>query len=219
MKETFIIIGLWALFGASHMVLSSRGLRPQLVARLGAGPFMGIYSLVALAVFIPLVSYYLEHRHVGALLWWNTPQGAAMVVFSIAMTIAFILMAAGLITPSPASIGAKVGEPRGAHHLTRHSLFMGTAVWAALHAGLMGYTSDLAFFGGFVVFAVVGCSHQDRRRIADGDEAYAEFVAKTPFLPFTGRNTLRGLREISPIAVVAGVGLSGGARYLHSVLG
>ena len=219
MEQTFTIVGLWALFGASHMVLSSRGLRPRLVARLGAGPFMGVYSLVAFAAFIPLVSYYLGHRHTGPMLWWNAPEGVLMVAFSMVMTVAFILMAAGLITPSPASIGAKVGEPRGAHHLTRHSLFMGTAIWAALHAGLMGFASDLAFFGGFVVFVIVGCSHQDRRRIADGDEAYAAFVAQTPFFPFTGRNTLRGLREISPVAVVVGIALSGGTRYLHGVLG
>lgn len=218
MQETFIIIGLWLLFGASHMILSSARLRPKLVARLGSGPFMGLYSLVALATFVPLVSYYIGHRHVGPMFWSNVPQGLWMAVLYVLMSVAFILMASGLITPSPASIGARVGEPRGVHRITRHALFMGTALLAALHAVMLGFASDLAFFGGLVIFAFIGCAHQDARRIASGDEAYAAFCARTPFVPFTGRETLKGLSELSIPAVVVGVAACLGARWLHGVL-
>ena len=181
MQATVTIIALWLLFAATHMALSSRGLRPKLVARLGAGAFMGVYSLVAFATFVPLVWYYINHRHDGPMFWFNVPTGPWLAGLYVLMTIAFILMASGLITPSPASIGAKVGEPRGAHRITRHALFMGTALMAALHAAMMGFASDLAFFGGFVVFAVVGCAHQDARRIAEGDTEYAEFCKKELF--------------------------------------
>jgi uncharacterized membrane protein len=116
-----------------------------------------------------------------------------------------------------------MAEPRGVHWLTRHALFMGLALWAALHVALMGFASDLAFFGGFIIFTIVGSAHQDARKLADEKEAggvspYTQFVAATPFLPFTGRHVLRGLRELSIPAVVVGTGACVGIRYLHFVL-
>ena len=69
MGATGAIVGLWLLFAATHMGLSSLRVRPRLVAALGPGPFAGLYSLLALAIFIPLVWVYLNDRHAGPLLW------------------------------------------------------------------------------------------------------------------------------------------------------
>ncbi len=57
------IVLFWFLFGASHMALSSLKLRPKLVGVLGNRGFQGVYSLVALGTFVPLVRIYADAKH------------------------------------------------------------------------------------------------------------------------------------------------------------
>src|SRR5437870_4695038 len=73
-----------------------------------------------------------------------------------------------------------------------------------------------AFFVGFVAFALVGAWHQDRRKLALGVPGFRAFHEATPFLPFTGRDTLRGLRELSPAVMVAGIAAAAVVRYYHA---
>ena len=63
--------------------------------------------------------------------------------------------------------------------------------------------------------ALVGAWHQDRRKLALGVPGFRAFYEATPFLPFTGRDTVRGFRELSPAAVVAGIALTAVLRYFH----
>src|SRR5437667_446816 len=88
--------------------------------------------------------------------------------------------------------------------------------FAALHLLPNGSTTDVAFFGGFVAFALVGAWHQDRRKLALGVPGFRAFHEATPFLPFTGRDTLRGLRELSPAVMVAGIAAAAVVRYYHA---
>jgi uncharacterized membrane protein len=92
---------------------------------------------------------------------------------------------------------------------------MGTALWALVHLVANGTATAVALFGGFVVFGLVGARHQDARKIAANVPGYREFCASAPFLPFTGRNTLRGLREATPAAVI-GVVTTVVVRYFHT---
>jgi uncharacterized membrane protein len=78
--------------------------------------------------------------------------------------------------------------------------------------------SDVAFFGGLAVFPLIGARHQDQRKLATGDAAFRAFHDATPFLIFTGRETLRGLRELPPVAIAVGLALGLGARWLHGSL-
>ena len=93
---------------------------------------------------------------------------------------------------------------------------MAFAVFALAHLIPNGYASDVAFFGGFAAFALIGAAHQDRRKQVAGPPGYADFVAATPFFPFTGARTLRGLRELSRVALVAGILLALALRFFHS---
>src|SRR2546428_160425 len=68
-KEAFILLFWWALFGGTHLVLSSALVRPKLIATVGERPFLGLYSLVAFATLIPLCWYYAGHKHADPLLW------------------------------------------------------------------------------------------------------------------------------------------------------
>ena len=96
---------------------------------------------------------------------------------------------------------------------------MGLGIWALAHATSNGYAGDVAFFGGLVVFVLVGSWHQDRRKLAGGDPQFERFHAATAFIPFTSRDALRGLMELPPLAAIIGVVVALVARYLHPSIG
>ena len=218
MTDTLILAGLWVGFAASHIVLSSTAVRPRLVATLGEQGYAGVFSLVSLGFFVPLAwTYFGGAKHTGPLLWALPIGELGRWLLYIGNGVAFVLLAAGLVTPSAASMGQEAAEPRGAHFITRYPLVMGIGLWGLLHLPVNGYASDVAFFAGFPLFAVLGCWHQDQRKRATQD-GYRAWCDQTPFLPFSGRQLLRGLREISPIALVVGLALTVGLRWFHSPL-
>ena len=220
MKDATVVAVFWLLFAASHMLLSSRMFRPRLVARLGEKRFLGAYSLVSVVFFVPLVYYYMTHRHAGPQLWAPPGSGAVEFLLTLVNVAGFVLLVAGVMTPSPASVtGAPREEPAGVQRITRHPVFMGIGLWGLAHLVWNGYASDIAFFGGIAAFALIGSWHQDRRKLADGDAQFERFHAGTSFVPFTGRGTLRGLMELPPLAVIIGVALALVARYLHPSAG
>lgn len=209
------IVALWIAFAASHMGLSSLRLRPRLVAALGPGGFLGLYSLIALAIFVPMVSLYFGNKHAGPHLWYlGAVPGLRWAVY-IGMGAALVLAVAGLIRPSPATMLSSSTEVAGVYRITRHPLFMGVGLFGLLHLlGASVNAAELAFFGGLPLFALVGCAHQDRRKLATDGEGFRSFHDQTPFLPFTGRETLRGLAEM-PLALALGVGLTVLLRSFH----
>ncbi|HXZ85849.1 MAG TPA: NnrU family protein [Myxococcota bacterium] len=207
---------LWLAFAAAHVGLSSHPLRGRLVAALGAGPFMALYSAIALGLFVPLVWLYFTHKHAGPALWL-LPRGPLLSwAVYLGMGLALVLFVSSFVQPSPAGMAPASLTPHGVQRITRHPLVMSFALFGLVHLLPNGWASDVAFFGGFVAFALVGAAHQDRRKIATGPAGYAEFVRSTPFVPFTGRETLRGLRELSPLAVALGLGLALAIRYFHA---
>ena len=220
MKDTAVIVALLLLFASSHILLSSRAIRARLVARLGDKRFVAAYSIVALGFFAPLVYYYFTHRHTGPLLWTASDSGVVELLLVLANVLGFVLLVAGVMTPSPASVtGSPRDEPVGVQRITRHAVFMGMGIWALAHVIVNGYASDVAFFGGIVAFVLVGSWHQDQRKLAEGDPRFARFHAATAFIPFTSREALRGLMELPPVAVIVGVAIALVARYLHPSIG
>jgi uncharacterized membrane protein len=75
-----------------------------------------------------------------------------------------------------------------------------------------GTATAIAFFGGFVVFGLVGAHHQDRRKLAAN--VPGEFCAASPFFPLTRAGALRGMGELTP-AVAIGVAATIAVRYFH----
>jgi uncharacterized membrane protein len=215
MAATMTIVALWIAFAATHMALSSIRLRATLVRRVGTNAFLGVYSVIALGLFVPLVRTYFANKHAGPLLW-AIPIGPGLrwVIYA-GMAIAFVLMVSGLVRPSPGNIVPGDPTPRGALRLTRHPLFMGLGLFGLLHLIPNGNAADVAFFGGFPLFAVVGCRHQDQRKLVAGPPGFDRFYAETPFIPFTGNRTLEGIRELGPVVIVGGLGVTWLLRTVH----
>lgn len=220
MSPSVQIVLLWLAFGASHVALSSRRLRPRIVARTGERGFLGLYSVVAFAFFVPLVSVYLGNRHGGGWLW--TVPMTPVVTWTVyaVMTVGVLLIVAGLVSPSPTSLAAGRGavEVKAVHRLTRHPLFMGFGWIGVVHLVPNASLNDVLFFAGLPVFAVVGCLHQERRLRATRGPEFAAYVDATPFLPFTGSQTLRGLREIPLWLYALAIATSATLRWLHTPL-
>ncbi|MGE4651036.1 MAG: NnrU family protein [Myxococcota bacterium] len=210
---------LWLGFGASHVGLSSLRLRPRLVDALGERFFLLGYSLIALAIFVPLASLYATHRHEGPFLWFAVGiPGLREFVFA-GLGVSFALIVAGLLHPSPASLGSATSEASGVLRITRHPLFMGFGGVGLFHLLLVPvYLSDLLFLAGLPLFTCLGCAHQDRRKLQEEDERFRRFYSATSFLPF-GRpaGCLRGIRE-DALLLGLGVLLAIGVRYLHPLL-
>jgi uncharacterized membrane protein len=216
MEPALAVALLWVAFTATHVGLSSLRVRPRLVGTLGEIGFIGLYSVVALVIFVPLMRLYFTSKHTGALLWY-LPRGPLFTAFVYAgMALAFILLVSSFMRPSPGGVVAGDTTPRGVYRITRHPMVMAFVVFALVHLLPNGSTADVAFFGGFATFALIGAAHQDQRKLVVGPPGYRDFYEHTPFLPFSGRDTLAGLRELSPIAVIGGVLLAAAIRYFHS---
>ncbi|TFH44448.1 MAG: hypothetical protein E4H01_11105 [Lysobacterales bacterium] len=219
MTEVTVIFVLWMVFALTHVVLSSSPLRPQAVRLFGERLFQGLYSLAAFAVFAPLVLVYADNKHIGPLLWFIEPGLLTDIVTRIGNTIAVLLVVAGIFRPSPTGVtGTPTRRPSGVQRITRHPLFMGIVLWALMHLLVNGYASDVVFFGGFVIFGLLGSWHQDHRQKALPDGAYAKFCEQSPFLPFTGGNIIKGFREVGVLPIVVGLLTTGLLRYFHASL-
>jgi uncharacterized membrane protein len=208
MQATLLIVVLWAAFAASHAVLSATPVRRKLVAVLGEWPFVGLYSAVAFATFVPLVWIYFENKHAGPLLWSVPINDAVRGLLYLGNALAFILIAAGYVSPSPAVVGSKRVLHRPVHDITRHPVFMGIGLWGLVHLVPNGYASDVAFFAGFPLFALLGSWHQDLRLKKSRGTSYRRFLSGTPFLPLTGKHTWRGLRHIPYKVTLAGISVA-----------
>ena len=214
MSPTLSIVLLWIAFTATHLGLASVRVEPRLRAKLGDAAFLGLYSAVALALFVPLVTIYFGNRHAGPWLWSIQPGPVLRALLYLGMTLGMILAVGSLLRPSPASIvPGGTAEARGVYRITRHPLVLGLALVWALHLIPNASTADVAFFGGFLLFSLAGAWHQDARKLRAGDATFRAFHAATSFLPF-GRG-LGGLAALPPLVVALGVAAALAVRWLH----
>ena len=219
MTAAFWIAFWWGIFAGTHMVLSSLPVRSRLINRLGEKRFTGLYALVALVTFIPLVWIYLGNRHAGgAVINLGAVPGVRPLAELLAVTGIAVIVGA-VLHPSPALVGIKQAwGARGLTRITRHPLFMGIALWAFSHLLVNGFATDVVFFGGFLAFSLAGAAHQDARKRAIEGARLGQFLAETSFWPFgaivAGRNRL-AWRELPWVALVSGAVAAFGIYALH----
>src|SRR5262245_31007237 len=126
MSSTIQILLWWTAFAGTHLVLSSRPVRGRLVGTLGERTFQAGYSLIVLALFVPLVRSFFAHKHDGAVLWTMPPDPVVRWVLYVGMAAAFVLVIGSQMTPSPSNLVPGEARPRGVLRITRHPFIMGT---------------------------------------------------------------------------------------------
>lgn len=202
-------------FVGSHFLLSHRPVREVLVARLGAGPFRGLYALLSVALFVPQVWTWWTYRHAGTALWvFRSP--AVVHAMEVVALVGVAMAVAGFAVPAPSSMESRVKgdhlDVRGLSHVTRHPLMWGIALLCLAHLPTNGWPSDLWFWGSNLVLALVGAALQDRR-LAHTRPGYADFLARTTFWPNPAGLPRIGRRSL--LAGGVGAALAAGVRFAH----
>lgn len=224
MSTPALVATLWAAFIVSHVALSSRVLRPRLVGAVGEQSFLGIYSIVALATFVPLVRAFWIGRHSGPLLWTTLgPPDLARGLAYVLMAVAFALFVCSLVPGSTAPSAMQARGPiavRGVLRITRHPMLAAFALFGLAHLLVNGTLTDVLFFGGFPLFTWLGARHQDQRK-REERPGYDAVLASTSLVPFAailaGRQRLV-LAELPWMPISVGLGLTFVVRSFHAQL-
>ena len=202
---------LWALFGATHIGLTTARARSARVERYGERGFVNRYSLLAGVLFSLVIIYYAFHRFDGA-------AGLALATVPGLHTLGLLLIGAGLVlmaasfsgyAESPMSIILPgVRPPRGIALISRHCFFAGLSVMAIAHMLLATKLVGTVFFAGFALVSILGARHQDKKLLAKHGQAYADYLAATSAVPFAAMISGRARLPLAKVPWLAlGVGL------------
>lgn len=185
-------------FVGTHFVLS-HPLRRPIVARIGEGPFLGLYSAVAAVTLGWLVVAY-RAAPAAQPLW---PVGdVTWAVATAVMLVAAILLVGSLIgnpaLPDPSGKPKPVPEPRGVYAVTRHPMMWAFALWGGVHIAIYPDPANIVVAGAIVVLALIGAALQDRKKAALQPDTWPEWQRRTSYWPFAaiaaGRTRLGGFR-------------------------
>lgn len=208
-----------ALFLASHIGLSSTPLRKLLVGAIGEKPFMGLYSIISLGALVWMVMAY---DAPSSPLLWEPPEILAILPL-VAMPLALFLLAAGVSTGNPTSLGQEKvlnrnTPARGIVRVTRHPVQWAILLWSGSHILANGDGGSLLFFGGFFLLALAGPFLIDRKKQATLGADWEAFAAVTSNVPFAailaGRNSLK-LGEIGWLRIAVTLLLYAGLIFAH----
>jgi uncharacterized membrane protein len=144
-----LIIGL-ILFLGMHMTRPvAEGWRTQMIARLGAGAWRGLYSLVSLVGLVLIVVGFGMAREHPVVLY--SPPLFLRHLNALFTLIAFVLFAAAYVPRN--HIKSAIGHP----------LVAGVKTWAFGHLLATGMLRDVVLFGAFLLWAIVAFAALRRR--------------------------------------------------------
>lgn len=136
---TLFLLGLIIFFGAHLGAGLARGARGALIAKLGAMPYKGLYSLVSLAGFILII---VGWRTADASIFYVAPDWTRHITYLLVL-LAFILLAAAYLPAGKIAAAAK------------HPMLAGVKLWAFGHLLVNGEVRSIILFGSFLAFAVI----------------------------------------------------------------
>ena len=144
-----LILGLVLFLGVHSVRIVAEGWRGHMLARLGEGPWKGLYSLVSAAGLVLVVWGYGLARQQPVVLW-TPPRGMNHL--------AALLMLASFVVLAPAYVPGNAIARR-----LKHPMVLGVKVWALAHLLANGTLADAVLFGAFLVWAVLDFRSARRR--------------------------------------------------------
>jgi uncharacterized membrane protein len=218
------LIAACAYFLLIHFGVSGTRLRDALTARLGAGPYRGLFSLASLAGIGWMVYAY---RRAPLVPTWGLLVGFRPAAY-VLVFVAFLFAVIGILTPSPTRVGMEdkldPQAARGMVRITRHPFLWGVGLWAATHLVVNGDLASLILFGALLVLAIGGTASIDAKRRRNFPERWPAFSQVTSSVPFAaigrgGNRLAPALAQIGVWRPLAAVLLYALTFYLHGRLG
>ncbi len=220
------LIAAAAFFVLIHLVVSGTRVRDGLVARLGQGPYMGLFSLASVAGLVWLGFAFAGGRASDWNVAYWAPGPATRGVQLILQLIALLLIFPGLTTPNPTSVRQEGALERpdvvkGMLRITRHPFLWGVAIWATGHLLVNGERASLVLFGAMLLLALFGTASIDAKRRRALGPTWDSFAAQTSNVPFAailaGRQKLV-LGEIGWWRILVAFALWAGLAWAHPML-
>jgi uncharacterized membrane protein len=143
-----LILGLIVFIGA-HAFTMARAARARAIARLGEGPYKGLYSLVSLLGLILIVWGYGSYRAGGYVQVWDPPVWTRHLALPL-VWLAFVAMVAAYI-------------PGRIRRALKHPMLAGLKIWALAHLLANGDLGSIILFGALLAWAVVARIAAKRR--------------------------------------------------------
>jgi uncharacterized membrane protein len=134
-----LILGL-AVFIANHVFVTFRAARASAIARLGAGGYRALFSVVSIIGLALIVYGYGQYRAQDWIQIWTPPDFMRHITVGL-MLIAVILFTAAFI---PSHIKARA----------KHPMLAGVKTWALAHLLSNGDLGSILLFGTFLAWGV-----------------------------------------------------------------
>ena len=133
------IIGL-VLFLGAHVFVTMRDRRAGLIAKLGAGPYRGLFVLVSL-VGVVLAGYgFAEYRAAGFIMVWYPLAWTRHIVEALMWPASIMVVAAYI--------------PGNIKRVLKHPMLVGVKTWAFAHLCANGDLGGMILFGAVLAWAV-----------------------------------------------------------------
>ena len=149
---TILVLGLVIFLGLHSTRLVSETGRERAIARIGEGPWKGIYSALSGIGFVLIVWGFSRARYDAPQLW--TPPTWARHITMLLMLVALILFAGFLFKRSHIAV------------IAHHPMLWSVLLWSAGHLFANGSAADLLLFGPFLVWSAADLASsyaRDRR--------------------------------------------------------
>lgn len=144
-----LVLGLLLFLGVHSVRVVADGWRTATIARIGDGPWKGVYSVLSVAGFVLLVWGYGLARQQPVVLW--SPPAGMRHATALLMLPAFMLFVAAYVPRN--GFKARLGHPQ----------ILAVKLWALAHLLSNGTLADVVLFGAFLLWAVVDFSASKRR--------------------------------------------------------
>jgi len=133
------ILGL-VIFLGPHVFVSRRNERAQLIAKLGVGPYRGLFSIVAIIGIVVIGYGFARYRDAGLITVWNPPAWTQQIVVVLMWPASIMIVAAYI--------------PGNIKRVLKHPMLAGTKTWAFAHLCANGDLGGIILFGSVLAWAV-----------------------------------------------------------------
>ena len=159
---TALILGLLLFLGLHSVRIVAEGWRGRTIARVGEGPWKGVYTLLSVAGLALIVWGFGQARADPTVLW--APPVWTRHLAALLMLVSLVMLAAAYVPGN--QLKARL----------HHPMVLGVKVWALAHLLANNTLADLLLFGGFLTWAVLNFRAARQRDRATG----AVYAAGTP---------------------------------------